>query len=105
MLLVFCPILPLVIYAIAAVTGRDYSALALLFFRWIPLSCIIVIGAFVLWRMRTRLTYFRLDTMAAFQEAVHRLLVKQVNKTIEGAGRKPLSADESKPVLHKLLQR
>jgi hypothetical protein len=61
--------------------------------------------AVALWYMRCRMTSYRLDTMAAFQEAIHRLLIAEVNKIIETGGRKPLSAEESKPVLHKLLRR
>ena len=52
-----------------------------------------------------RLTYYRMDTMLAFHESVHRLLVAQVNQIVEGAGQKPLTEAEAKPILHKLLER
>jgi len=59
----------------------------------------------VAWLFYSRITYHRQDTMLAFHEAVHRILVAAVNKVIEANGRKPLSDAESKPVMHRLLRR
>ena len=71
----------------------------------IPAFFLFAIGVAIWIWSCLRLTYYRLDSMIAFQEAIHRLLVATVNAVIEAAGRKPLSEQESKPILHKLLQR
>jgi len=84
-----------------AFTPRSFGTTLMYFF---PL--VFVFGIIFLVRVAAgRMTYYRLDTMIAFQEAVHRLLIATVNQVMETSGRKPLSAEESKPVLHKLLQR
>jgi len=70
-----------------------------------PLIFLFAVAAIVWFISCRRLTYYRLDTMQAFQEAVHRILVAQINRTVEASGRKPLTDAESKPILHKLLQR
>ena len=103
--LLFFPMIPIFIYAVIEMLSK--SMLLGMFFAFMSLfpSCLLVLAACIFWYMRCRITYYRLDTMAAFQEAVHSLLVKEVNRTIESAGRKPMSAEESKPVLHKLLRR
>lgn len=84
------------------------SILALLGVTILP-ACLLLIAILVIlyniWKGSRNLTYYRIDTMLAFHEAIHRLLIATINRTIEPLGRKPLSETESKPTFDKLLQR
>ncbi len=70
-----------------------------------PVGFLFLLSAVLWYFLCLHMTYYRQDTMLAFQEAVHRLVVAQVNVVVESSGRKPLSDAESKPILHKLLER
>jgi len=70
-----------------------------------PTTAIFVLIGAIWFILCLRLTYYRQDTMLAFHEAVHGILVAQVNRAIEAGGQKALTEIESKPILHKLLER
>ena len=93
-------------YHLAAVSlGSDGIALLLTLCLSVPalLLFILVVACWYFWCLH--MTYYRQDTMLAFHETVHRQLVAEVNQVVQASGRKPLSDAESKPILHKLLER
>jgi hypothetical protein len=100
----FVFMIPFISGILMAVFGSGLITFFLTFFAFCGMVLLYLVIV-VLWLFRCRLTYHRLDSMFAFQEAVHRLLIATVNQVIEAGGRKPLSDEESKPVLHKLLRR
>jgi hypothetical protein len=56
-------------------------------------------------RITRRNTYYRIDLILMFQAAVHAAVIEIVDKHVEAQHLKPLSDDERKPVLSKLLMR
>jgi hypothetical protein len=56
-------------------------------------------------RITGRMTYYRIDTTMMFQQAVQAAVMEAVDHHIKVQGLTPLSADERKPVLSKLLMR
>jgi hypothetical protein len=85
-------------------SGSSAAGLAVTVFMLFVMLFLYFLGI-ISWIMGSRLTYHRLDSMLAFHEAIHRLLVAKINVHVEAVGLKPLSNEDSKPVLHKLLRR
>ena len=90
---------------LTAIFKNIIFAILIVFVLAIPTAFLFLV-VFIVWLILSlRMTYYRQDTMLAFHEAVHGLLVAKVSSYIEASGRKPLTDEEKKPIMHKLLWR
>ncbi len=71
----------------------------------VPLAGIFLLSL-ISWVYKSlHMTYYRLDTMLAFHEAIHGRLIVRLNDLLEAGGKRPISEEQAKPVMHRLLQR